>query len=281
MGTCGKNMDTTMEKINKIIIMNKHLVFHFYANEHTINDFITEIHLRCLKHYADIFDNMTFCVSVDDVKNTDLILEIEHKLLEIQTNGNISFKIVKNDEYRESSTFTNEIVKKLDDEDMVFFAHNKGTTNILKYPKEEIYTWVIAMYYYNLEFIGEVTDALYNKKYISYGTFLTQNDEPEHLTKNGWYYNGTYYWINCTKLKEYMYINNIAMPKMSDRFYAEEFLSNIYGSWPLALAASHNSAYLIDCMDYYNHTREYLNWLYPNDEGYNGFYKEITDEISK
>lgn len=160
---------------------------------------------------------------------------------------------------------------------MVFFAHNKGTTNILKYPKEEIYTWVIAMYYYNLEFMEEVTNALYNKNYISYGTFLTQNDESEHLTKNGWYYIGTYYWINCVKLKEYMYINNIVMPKMGDRFYAEEFLSNIYGSWPLALAASHNSAYLINCTDYYNHTREYLNWLYPNDEGYNSFYKEITD----
>ena len=134
------------------------------------------------------------------------------------------------------------------------------------------------MYYYSLRYMDEVNDMLLNKKFMSYGPFLTQNTEPEKPTKYGWYYVGTFFWINGRKVHQYMVNNEIPLPVMGDRFYAEEFLANIYPSWPYVTAGSHGTCYLIEANNFYYQATEYLKNCYkPYEDGFYDFYKQITE----
>lgn len=259
--------------------MIKKLVFSFYISEDTYSLKINRIHLNCIRHFKDSFDCAEISFICDDKDAvSDYILELESEFISIFIGKDIRFSIVKNNMFRESSVFYDKIAKRLSDNELVFFAHNKGVTNETKYDKTQIYSWVCAMYYYSLNYMDEVTDKLINKKFFSYGSFLTKNDEPEKFNKYGWYYIGTFFWINSLKLYEYMKIHSIELPNMADRFYDEEFLGNIIDCWPLMMVSSHNNSFLRNCTDFYNHTTEYISLIYDTKtDGFDEFYKIMVE----
>lgn len=255
--------------------MNKKLVFAFYLSDNYKSEIIN-IHFECLKRFSYAFDSAEIVFILDNEYDIDNLYSAEERFTKIFIGKPLSFSMISNSKYREAIVFYEYIAKKLVDNELVFFAHNKGVTNVNIFPVEQIYTWVVAMYYYSLNYMGEVEDQLLNKKYLSYGPFLTQNNEMEKPTKYGWYYIGTFFWLNGRKIWQYMQNNEIQLPALGDRFYAEEFLSNIYPSWPYVMAGSHNTRYLMDCADFYYKTTDYLRACYDVDnEGFYEFYNSV------
>ena len=257
----------------------KKLVFAFYLTDDGLNSEINRLHFECLSKYCYIFDEIDICIIKDKNLSEKTLHEAEKKFIEFHKGSKIEFKLFDNTPYRESLVFKKEIADCLSENKLVFFAHNKGVTNVLKYDKDTIYTWVAAMYFYSLNFMDEVIDSLYNKKFYSYGSFLTLNNEDERCNKFGWYYVGTFFWINTGKLYAYMKNNNIELPLMNDRFYSEEFLGNIYPSWNLIFTASHENRYLRNAKDYYHQAKEYLSILHENTDDFNKFYNNILENV--
>lgn len=258
--------------------MNKKLVFAFYLSPNYKSD-IVDIHFKCLRYFSSAFDSAEIVFIVDSDYDRENLLDAENRFVEIFCGKPISFSMVDNTQYREALVFHEYVATKLDEHELVFFAHNKGVTNVNKYDKTQIYTWVIAMYYYSLKYMGEVEDMLLNKKFLSYGPFLCQNDEPEKITKYGWYYIGTFFWLNGRKVKQHMLNNNIDLPLMSDRFYAEEFPANLFPSWPYIMAGSHECRFLRNATNFYFETTQYLPECYSAEEdGFYDFYKDILSD---
>ena len=255
-------------------MVNKKLIFYFYLTEENVNNEIYTLHYKCLEIYAHLFDEMLFVLSLDDINNKQLIQMWETKLLALHTKGSITFDIIKNNKYCESYAFKKYVVDKLKVNDLVFFGHGKGITNITKYNPELIKKWIVGMYYYNLNFIEEVEDSLIKRKFLSYGAFLSKNKK-DWANKYHWFYIGTFFWLNSKKIYDYIKNNNIEMPLFCDRFYDEEFLGNIYDTWPERTATSHDSVFLCDAVDFYNYIDIYLDDLYPDREDFEYFFKKI------
>ncbi|MBP5456562.1 MAG: hypothetical protein J6Y37_08685 [Paludibacteraceae bacterium] len=258
--------------------MTKKLIYSFYISEPTYHLKINDIHFRCLERYKDSFDcvDITFILE-DRVTCMVYAMQAQHKFLDIFAGKDIQFSLIDNNEFRESYVFYHKVATKLDDNELVFFAHNKGVSNIGTYDERQIYTWVCGMYYYSLNFMDEVNYKLVGRKFYSYGSFLTKNYEPEHPNKYGWYYIGTFFWINCVKLRYYMYSQGIKVPEMGDRFYDEEFLGNIIDAFPLIMAGCHEEKYLMDCYNYYESATEFMKLIYDTKaDGFDDFYNEMT-----
>lgn len=258
--------------------MKKKLVFYFYINESNTDNLVYKLHLQCLQQYAHVFDEILFVLSTDDTSNISLIRKWEDKLIKLHTKGTISFEIMQNNEYRESDAFKRHVIDKLKDNELVFFGHGKGITNIEKYDPELIKKWIVGMYFYNLNFMDEVEDALINKKFLSYGSFLTKN-EKDWTNKYHWFYIGTFMWLNSKKLCNYINQHNIEMPLFCDRFYDEEFLGDIYDIWPERTAYSHNGTFLTNAVDFYDYIDTYFDCLYPDKSDFNEFYEKINKNI--
>lgn len=255
--------------------MIKRLVFSFYLEKEGLDNETNKLHFSCLSRYSHIFDEINITIIKDCNVSDDVLVSAKKKFVELNQHAKITIRIIDNNSFRESIVFKTEVVDKLSDNVLVFFAHNKGVSNIKKYNPDVIYTWIAAMYFYNLEFMPEVIDSLVNRKYYSYGTFLTKNEEPERCNKYGWYYIGTFFWINSGKLYNYIKNQDIEIPKMSDRFYDEEFLGNIYPTWPFIYTASHGNMYLNEADNYYLYAKDYLEMLYPERDDFNEFFKEV------
>lgn len=259
--------------------MVKRLVYYFYLTRDVVDSELYNLHFSCLEKYANIFDEMFFVVSVDDTEDVSLINGFEKRILGLHKRGTISIEIHKNDEFRESYAFKKYVVDRLSDNVLTFFAHGKGVTNMEKYSKEEIYQWITAMYFYSLNFIDEVDEMLVEKKFMSYGSFLTHNEKDES-NKFKWFYIGTFFWVNNGKLMQYIRNNSIDFPTLNDRFYDEEFLGNIYDCWPKRTAASHKNAFLVNATDFYHFFTHYLDCIYEDRTDFNNFYEEICSKIN-
>lgn len=258
--------------------MTKKLVFNFYLTKNCIDSEVNRLHLRCLEIYSHIFDEMLFVLSLDDVNDLETIRTFQDRLLKLHTKGTITFSIVKNNELRESATFKREIVDKMPEEKLVFFAHNKGVTNINDYEKDSILYWIVGMYFFSLNYMDEVETLLVQRPMMSYGSMLTKNTESS--IKYHWAYIGTYFWINSGILYDYIKHFNIELPHCTNRFYDEEFLGNVY---PIDYyAKSHGCRYILEGVNYYLHAREYIEIIYGTaglDE-FNEFYDKIINELN-
>lgn len=258
--------------------MHKKLVFNFYITSDWQNNKVNQIHLKCLKKYSHIFDELLFVIMVDNTGDIQLIREAERCLMDLHSKGRIIFKIAQNTKFRESLTFKEEIVDKLGTDEAVFFGHNKGITNIKTFDKKIIYIWILWMYFYSLNYADEVESTFIDSKTLSYGSCCTVDMLPNRFIKNNWFYAGTFFWIHSKKLKWYIDSNNIKIPTMDDRVYDEEFLGNIINySYPVT--QSYQGKYLvIDVDDYYHYAEHYLNIVYPEHEDFKNFYNEIIEE---
>ena len=128
--------------------MNKKLVFAFYLAKNYKSE-IVNIHFLCLKRFSKAFDSAEIVFILDKEYDRDNLLDAQQRFTEIFCGKPLSFSMVDNTPYREALVFQQYVVARMDEEELVFFAHNKGTTNVDKFDKEQIYTWVIAMYFYS------------------------------------------------------------------------------------------------------------------------------------
>lgn len=257
--------------------MIKKLVFNLFLSRETFDCEVNRLHFKCLETYANVFDEMLFVLSLDDINDLELIRMAENKLLQMHTNGTITFSVVKNTELRETEAFKREIVDKMPEEKLVFFGHNKGITNIKKYGKDNIMYWISGMYFFSLNYMDEVVDKLIGRPSFSYGSMLTKNDITN--IRYGWAYIGTFFWINSAILYDHIKRFNIELPHCTNRFYDEEFLGNVYSMDFFAL--SHENRYLMNGGDYYRNSRLYVKLIYENNglDEFNAFYDKIINEL--
>lgn len=240
----------------------KRMVFHFYINSGWENSITNKIHLKCLELYGYIFDEIVFVINIDDVNDIETIKKFQLKMLDLGLTPRMSFKVVENHYLRDSKTFYDEVVLNMDKYDgLTFFGHNKGLTNINIMDKEVVSRWITSMYYFSLEYINEVIYLLTDGREMSYGPLLVNIDDkylPQTLDngddksvflersnvvlgKNKYFYMGTFFWLNTMVLNDYISRNNIELPKLCDRWYAENFCANVF---PMGFAYSHNGIYV-------------------------------------
>lgn len=247
-----------------MVTPKKRMIFHFFVKENWKDRITNRIHLECLKKYSYIFDEVIFVISLDNTNNYDLIRSLELELLDLNLTPNISFKIVENTYLRDSRTFYDFIATKLDEYDgLTFFGHNKGTTNLDIYNLQNVSKWITSMYYLSLEYIDEVVHSLTDGRELSFGSLtnvidydkiVISEDEVEDkqkfvdrtkvfLGKNKYLYTGTFFWLNTLSIYEYMRKNDIELPKLTDRWYAENFCANLF---KIEFAFSHIGRYSLN-----------------------------------
>lgn len=236
--------------------MKRTLVYHLYCGNDFSENIANKIHQYCLSKYASIFDEMQFTIAIDDISNTDLIRRGIEWVLSVRGDAYIAIKTAENTLLCEVNTFNNEVLKKKDELDgAVFFAHNKGTTNIknMNLSSASVFRWICGMYYYNFEFIDEVMDRFQGKTRAPecfYGTFLTYftkektnwvHSMPNNLS--GLEYAGTFYWMNMPKIRNSFKMGIIKDVEPDSRFFAEEYPGMFFDRYAFGCGmTSHNDS---------------------------------------
>ena len=254
----------------------KRLVYHLYSYEGCFESKIYKIHLACLSYFAKIFDEAIFIITLDNVQDYNLIKYVEKTIIENIFIKDIKFIVKQNDNYHEASTFYEEIVKKLPKLDgITFFGHTKGAGNqfTLGMDMDQVNLWVIACYFFSLHFMDEVRDRIVRSpEGQTYGSLKCAWKGIEN--KYDWIYSGTFFWINCQRLYNYAQKNEIEIPEINNRYYAETFCGNILDC-SLPEACSH---------DYFFCQAEpgvqFLNWYKYADQFLTLFLEKEEDKIA-
>lgn len=197
----------------------KRLVFAFYYSENEEIKKYNELHFKMLERYINIFDEVIFCITIDDINDIKSINEIQKRVISFR-NGGVTFKVYENTNYRETNVFYNEIFLKMKDlYGATFFAHSKGR-GIIETTEETI-SFIVAAYFFSLENINDVCNFPF------YGSFLMKNNSPmkNKGTKNMWFYVGTFFWGNYQQI--YNEKKN-KFPVFSTRWFDEMFPGELY-----------------------------------------------------
>lgn len=244
----------------------KRLIFYLYITDDFFQRKTNLVTIECLRRYSYIFDCADFYLSIDDTNNYELINKVENLIINLGFNKDIAFHIHQNDEYRESAVVKEEIADKIGEiNDLIFFAHGKGFTNLEVYEENSMIHWLLGCYYLSLEFYEEGISLITGMNTFSaFGSFplvLEKRKHPESdmlameelylgRIKYGWCFSGTFFWINPPKIYDHMQIFKQDIPRIFDRYYSEKFLGNIM---------SYNS----------NATGHLLRYLYSGNNMYN------------
>lgn len=211
-----KNLDT------------KRMIYSFYVNDDSFDHPINKLHFKLLERYIHKFDEVIFCIIIDDKERYDLIHRIEEFVIGIY-HKKITFKIYDNTNFRETLVFYNEIATQMENLDgLTFFAHNKGISDDYL-ELEDVQKWVNALYFFNLEYdlpYGELNSGLF------YGALKSAdinagNIRDVLIPKYKWYYCGTFFWGKYQELYTYCNNNKIKLPLLTNRWYDEMFPGNI------------------------------------------------------
>ena len=191
---------------------------------------VYNLHLRNLKTYRDIFDEIKIIISSDEGNSgVNKTIESMYYIL-----PNAEFIQVKNDkEQRESAFFNEYIVKRLgdfDDNTAIFFAHNKGvdTTYTRFYDRN---AWIDAMYYFNLSDKDLINRLLSDSTTCAIGTGKINNYVSpvfESFCAHRWIFAGTFFWIVPKRINEYIKEHGVQITPNTGRYYTEGFLGMIF-----------------------------------------------------
>jgi hypothetical protein len=255
--------------------MRKTLVyFHYVTDSH-----LTNLHFKVLKYYANVFDEVKFCISIDDINDTSKIKDIQLRVLDIfsQKPIKITFYVYKNDiRFCEALFFYNELSSKLNEYDLVYYAHGKGTQT--GKDEQSIIHWFLSMYYYTLNDIQLIENEIGdNGKSMTFSNYLLYNTKDNFQTESVFStcYCGTYIWFNGKKIHNYITRNCINIPLPVDRYYSENFIGNITDE-----GYSTNNTILTDndmCFQLYHDCYGVLKNIRKNNKGYIKFYKKILN----
>lgn len=208
-----------------ISLDTKRMIYSFYVNDDSFEHPINKLHFKLLERYIHKFDEVIFCIIIDDRERYDLIQRIEEFVISI-FHKKLTFKIYDNTDYRESLVFYNEIATQIKNLDgYTFFGHNKGISDVGSY--YYIQMWVAAMYYFNLE-LDIALSA--NNSNIFYGALKTDgvNKCAEKfydtiIPKHNWCYCGTFFWGKYQELYKLLEHRREEIPLLTNRWYSELF----------------------------------------------------------
>lgn len=256
-----------------------------------------KIHFVCLSKYINIFDEARFTISVDDLSNLDLISYGLQWILSLGGTFEKTINIRKNTDLFEVETFGKEFLNKSDEFDgMVFFGHNKGTTNFNnpQLNHESVFKWICGMYFYNFEFVDEVEGIFTGKLRapdVFYGAFLEYFSKEKqslvHAIPNnpsGLEYCGTFYWINTPLYRNGKKMGVIKDVEPTSRFFAEEYPGMFFDRYAYGAGiASHNDAcFDATVINLYHMNDDMWEWIagqIGDAEKFKEFIKEIKSKI--
>jgi hypothetical protein len=250
--------------------MKKQLFYNFYVTRENFNGEVNNIHYKCLEYYKHVFDEVFINITLDEIDDVELIKMSKEKFLNIfDTCKKITFTVNKNDTTLcESVFFWEEILNKLNTLDLVFFAHNKGLTNLNNesYDRESILHWIIALYYGSLH---EYDNAI---KLLTFDTFLFCGSCLTSRADKFRFYSGTFFWLNAKRIYEHIHDYNIEVPKLCSRHSTENFPQHIDLCKHNVLTSSNNMFLYFgeDMFDWwYTNAVQYCEWLgYLNEDFY-------------
>ncbi len=278
-------------------MMEKTLIYHLYCGPDFTTNIANAVHWQCLKRYIDVFDEVRFTVSVDDLSNTTRIFEGIDWILSLGGNFRRNIRITRNTGLCEVETFKYEFLERYEKLDgMVFFAHNKGTTNMKNnnLDHNSVFKWVCGMYYFNFEFIDEV-EGYFNGKLrapeVFYGTFLTYFSKERqnfvHAMPNnlsGLEYSGTFYWINIPKYKNCRKMGIVKDVEADSRFFAEEYPGMFFDRYAYGCGMTSHKDAILDAMEYNLYFADDEKWekiyeIMGEPDGFKSFIHDITETI--
>lgn len=218
--------------------MVKKLVFFIYIGDYMpIDEYKVKyptmaLHLHLLQMYADVFDEAVFILSLKKelIGDKDLIAHYIRAIVDLGFYRNVKFKIEENTNFRECKAFKEEVVdNRENDGKLVFFGHNKGTTNEYN---ESLIRLICSMYYFNLNFMDSVEWNLIADEATFYGFPLLNAEwsEPDAtcvMPLYKYFFYGTFFWTNWTVMNEIVTHKGREYPKLASRFYAENFPANV------------------------------------------------------
>lgn len=211
------------------VLDKKRLIFSFYLTNENLYDDINQLHLRLLSKYINRFDDVIFCIIVNNDIDYSVVRELQKIVVNISCK-NLKFKIYENTNYRESYILYNEIALKLNELDgLTFFAHNKGISDTFGAVNAKI--WICALYFFSFE--TELPSNYLNGP-IAYGPLKSVgcNYKFKHAIQNkyDWTYCGTFFWLKAQELYSYMKFWQEELPELTTRWYSELFLGNLMES---------------------------------------------------
>ena len=282
--------------------MRKILLYYLYITDDFFERLANLVNIECLRKYSHIFDEARIFLSIDDKNNYGLINKVEHLFIDLGFRGNVKFIIHQNDDFRESRIVKSEIADKLRDygEDLIFFAHGKGYSNLdTGYDKTSMMHWIIGCYYLSLEFAKEGTDLITGMNTFSTfgsfplvmrgekempGDYLTKDEQYLGRIKYHWCFSGTFFWLNPAKLYDHLAIFGQETPLIFDRYYSEKYLGNVMSYE--CNATGHNLMYLWGNNNMYNDgvAESCVRFLLHTDEAfdrYMAFYNEILNTVKE
>lgn len=232
--------------------MKKHLIFYVYIS----NDFDTNLAVKlnklCLKKYINVFDIIDFVLAVDDIKNINDINRGIEWINDVSEGKECKIRVTKNSPTdREGKLILEEIYPliKQGKKEYVFFAHTKGTKNVVEGGYNKIKSclrWIHTMYWYNFEYLDEMEKCL-ESKYGMYGTNLSNYDirRDSNIQSHNNIYIGTFYWLNPSVINKNVEEGWLKVPEGSLRYFAE----NLPLFLDRNLITSHNGV-ILNGMDY-------------------------------
>ena len=207
----------------------RRMIFSFFLTNENLYDEINQLHLKLLSKYINRFDEVIFCIIVNNDIKREIICELQKQVISSSTKD-IIFKIYENTMYRESYVLYNEIALKLAELDgITFFGHNKGISDT--FGKENVKIWIAALYFFSFEV--ELPNNYLNGV-MAYGplksTGCNHKFIPAIQNTFDWSYCGTFFWIKSQEIVSYMKFWGKELPKLTTRWYSELFLGNIIES---------------------------------------------------
>jgi hypothetical protein len=196
--------------------MNKILYFYFWVSNDFEDNIAVKTHKYCLKKYIGVFDECNFVVALDDVLDVKSMEKAITWIDSVMCGKKYNVRFIKNTEIRESVVVLEDILPKIiqKSSDLVFVAHMKGVTNVTDgvRNKYSVLRWIISMYWYNFEYLGEV---VYNLNHETggamYGALLTHfknHLNPENsIVSHGAIYLGGFYWLQPYNYPKYCIYN--------------------------------------------------------------------------
>ena len=256
--------------------MKKQLYYYFYTRRDTLFSEINEIHFRCLEYYKEVFDEVFICIAIDDVNDKELIKDTQNIFFNIFNGKTLTFKVMQNDsQLCESKFFHEEILDKLEQLDLVFFAHGKGVSNITdpRCDRESLLHWIIGSYYGSLHHHKIALDKITRDIYFTCGSVYTKRWDMK-------FYSGTFYWMNTKRINAHIKRHNTYIPKLSNRYEVEYFPYNIniedemcsYNGKRLTFDIQHYVG------DFWVDSKEYCNILGYNTEEFYNLYKFVVQK---
>lgn len=214
----------------------RRLIYSFYLSNDNLYHDINQYHLMFLSAYMHRFDEVIFCIIVDDGVDKHIIKELQKTIVSFSCKD-LKFKIYPNTTYRESYVLYHEIATKLHNLDgLTFFAHNKGISDV--FGADNVKMWIALLYFFSFEV--ELPNNHMNGDLI-YGPLKSVgcNYKFRHPITNrfDWTYCGTFFWMKCQEIDSYVKFWEIPIPELTNRWYSEMFPGNIIHS---------NEAYCFD-----------------------------------